>query len=60
MIGYYAKFICPTCGKKFRHKLYTIKGATPTQKVLEDGSIFLYHVHCPRCEEFILYSDRIK
>ena len=42
MKGYYAKFICPTCGKKFRHKLYTIKGATPEQEqtVLGNGSIF--------------------
>ena len=61
MIGFYGKFICPNCGKKFRQKLYVRKGATPEQerKVLEDGSVFLYHVHCPRCEECILYSERL-
>ena len=61
MIGFYGKFICPNCGKKFRQKIYIKKGARPEecQKILRDGSIFLYHVHCPRCEECILYKDRL-
>lgn len=52
----YAKFICPSCGKKFRWKI------DPRLDVIthKDGSIFTCHTHCPRCEEPIPWRDRRK
>lgn len=61
MIGFYGKFICPNCGKKFRQKIYIKKYEHPedVQRQLKDGEVYLGHVHCPECEAWISYEDRL-
>jgi len=58
---FYGKFICPECGKKFRRKIYINKGAKPEdcQAACRDGSIFYFHVHCPKCEACVDYVNRL-
>ena len=61
MIGFYGKFICPNCGKKFRQKIHVKKGAKPEdcQRVLWDGSIF-YTTYIVLDVRNIFYIERIK
>lgn len=48
----WAKFICPTCGKRFRSKI------DPRKDIIEyAGGAFECHTHCPRCEEYIPWRD---
>ena len=61
----YAKFVCPTSGKRFKSKI------NPQEDIIEEvikidpmfgGGTelvkFECHTHCPRCEEYIPWRDR--
>ena len=54
----YAKFICPTCGKRFKSKIDPRLDIIPPSK--EGDWAWECHTHCPRCEEYIPWRDRRK
>lgn len=49
------KFVCPNCNKKFRKRIDDKVNVLETK----DGSLFECHVHCPRCETYIPYRERL-
>ena len=56
----WAKFVCPTCRKRFRSKidpyLDIIQETDPDSG--KDFVAFECHTHCPRCETYIPWRDR--
>ena len=58
----WAKFICPTCGKRFRRKIDPDLDIVSSVSKGTDGTIkhetFECHTHCPRCETYIPWRDR--